>query len=220
MPVGFAAQALDPFDGNNGRVDPNYHLYDNDADNFDPLLSSASDPLAYVTNPDDDEAYGEDRWKTGGGIDHGGHSATLGAGGKSRDADGSVDRVRDPPKHVLPLLYALRMQAEAYNIGLEEAFEAAGGTHYGTIPATKFGSCLFTTFHRLGLTEEQILALTTAYGCGDKVAARSARSKIYPYELCAWKDLCEDVEKAVDVHKHSQYLPDAATRIYPRGVRY
>ena len=37
--------------------------YDNDA-SFDPTLNSSS--LEYFMNPSDDEAYGENRWKTGG----------------------------------------------------------------------------------------------------------------------------------------------------------
>ena len=40
-----------------------------DADNFDPTLNSSH--ASYFYNPDNTEAYGENRWKTGGGIDTG-----------------------------------------------------------------------------------------------------------------------------------------------------
>ena len=37
--------------------------------NFDPTLNSSH--ASYFYNPDNTEAYGENRWKTGGGIDTG-----------------------------------------------------------------------------------------------------------------------------------------------------
>ena len=138
--------------------------------------------------------------------------------GKSRDEDGTIDRVRDPPKELLPLLYAMRMSCEAYHIGsLEDAMLAAGGTHYGVIPTTKFGSCIATLFPRLGLTEENMLALVTAYGCGDKVPERSHRAKLQPFDMCAWADFAEDVQKAVDPYAGSADLPGRAANIYPQA---
>ena len=110
--------------------------------------------------------------------------------------------------------------ASAYNIDLEGAFVAAGGTSYGTIPATKFGSCLVVTFHRMGLRDADVTALTRAYGCGDKAPTGSARSKVAPYVYCAWKDLCEDVGEATDVFASNAALPVVASRVFPRGVRY
>ena len=129
-----------------------------------------------------------DRWKTGGGIQIGDSDKPGGMGifgdGKQRDDDGTVDRVRDPPRELLPLLYRLRCHAEGYNIKLIDAFVDAGGTHFGTIPTTKFGSCLVVTFHRAGLTEAEILSLIEAYGIGAREPERSAKSRYAPRALC------------------------------------
>lgn len=247
--------------GNYGARDASYELYDNDANFHAELNSSSAD---YFRNANDSETYGENRWKTGGGIQVGDVDKPGGLGifasAGSRDTDGTVDRVRAPPRELLPLLYALRQQgtservaalssrgmavhttargsltsqverkpvritlvtaASAYNIDLEGAFVAAGGTSYGTIPATKFGSCLVVTFHRMGLRESDVTALARAYGCGDQAPSGSARSKIAPHEYCAWKDLCEDVGEAADVFARNAPLPDAASRVFPHGVRY
>lgn len=200
--------------------DTNYDDYDNDA-NFHSELNSIDNPEAYVHNRTWSAQELQDRWQQGGGIDTGGKGKTGAMSGKSRDEDGTIDRVRDPPKELLPLLYAMRMSCEAYHIGsLEDAMLAAGGTHYGVIPTTKFGSCIATLFPRLGLTEENLLALVTAYGCGDKVPERSHRAKLQPFDMCAWADFAEDVQKAVDPYAGSADLPGRAADIYPRGIRY
>jgi hypothetical protein len=178
-------------------------------------LNSSS--VEYFQNPHDEYATAH-RWETGGGIDTDLYNKW--GGEKSRDEDGTIDRVRDPPKELLPLLFGFKCQANAHNIALDEAFVAAGGTSYGVIPTTKFASCLAVTFHRMGLTDENIKALVTAYGIGDKAPEGSARSKIAPFESCAWCDFCEDVGKAVDVYAGSPNLPKPASQIYPRGIRY
>lgn len=167
-----------------------------------------------------------DRWKSGGGIQVGDNDKPGGLGilsqGKMRDEDGTVDRVRDPPPELWPLLYKLKCQCNAYNIAIHEAFVDAGGTHYGTIPTTKFGSCLVVTFHRAGLTEDDISSLVEHYGIGNREPARHAKSRFMPYECCAWKDVCEDIEKAVDLYADAPNgrLPQKASTIYPKGVGY
>ena len=51
------------------KADPDYWKYANDVD-FDPRLDSSS--AAYVHNADDGgKTYGEDRWRSGGGIQTG-----------------------------------------------------------------------------------------------------------------------------------------------------
>lgn len=166
--------------GNHGQRDTSYEDYDNDA-NYDPTLNSQSAEYFRNIDTDDFAEMTVDRWKMGGGIQVGDNDKPGGLGifasGKTRDDDGTIDRVRDPPKELLPLLYKLRCQANSYNIALEEAFVAAGGTHYGTIPTTKFGSCLVVTFHRAGLTEEDISALVNAYGIGNREPERHAKSR-------------------------------------------
>ena len=167
-----------------------------------------------------------DRWKSGGGIQVGDNDKPGGLGilsqGKMRDEDGTVDRVRDPPRELWPLLYKLRCQCNAYNVDIHEAFVDAGGTQYGTIPSTKFGSCLVITFHRAGLTEADISSLVEHYGIGNREPERHAKSKFMPYECCAWKDVCEDIEKAVDIYADTPggRLPHKAATIYPKGVGY
>ena len=192
-------------------------------DNYDPTLNSSS--AEYFRNIDTDD-YAEmtvDRWKSGGGIQVGDSDKPGGLGifaqGKTRDDDGTIDRVRDPPKELLPLLYKLRRMAEAYNIALEEAFVAAGGTQYGTIPTSKFCSCLVITMHRAGLTEVELSGLVEAYGIGNREPARHAKSRVVPFECCAWKDLIEDIEKAIDPYANATRLPTSAAAMYPRGVK-
>jgi hypothetical protein len=174
--------------------------YDNDA-SFNPLLNSSS--AEYFKNPEDAEAYGENRWKTGGGVDTGG-ARGIQALGKSRDEDGTIDRVRDPPKELLPLLYAVRMQCSSYNIDLYDTLQAAGGSHFGTIPVTKFNSALVVALNRMQLTEKVLAEIVTHYGCG----ARHPAGSVYQngrwvqqmmHECVAWQDFVEDVVKAIDV---------------------
>ena len=173
--------------------------YDNDA-SFDPTLNSNS--LEYFMNPSDDEAYGEDRWKTGGGVDTG-EAVGLHAG-RSRDTDGSVDRVRDPPPELLPLLYHVKMQCSSNNVDLYAVFDSAGGSAYGTIPTTKFCSALVVALSRMPLTEVILADVVKAYGCGAQTPAGSVWTgksweRKMVFECIAWQDFCEDVEKAVDV---------------------
>ena len=184
---------------NTGPRDTNYHLYDNDA-NFDPRLSSNS--AEYVRNIDTDNSaeMTVDRWQTGGGIDVG-DSVNFKPGGfkqdeRSRDDDGTIDRVKDPPKALLPLLYAIKAQCEAYNVDLHGAFVDGGGTRFGMISTTRFCSVLVSALNRMNLDEDACAALVAAYGCGCQVDERSRRFQISKHESCAWKDLCEDVGKA------------------------
>jgi len=208
-----------------GAVDADYWKFDNDS-NFDATLNSSSAEYFHNLDTSHLASLNEDRWKQGGGI-HVGDSNKVGglgifAQGKTRDDDGTVDRVRDPPKELLPMLYKLKCMANGYNLALEEAFVAAGGTGYGTIPTTKFASCLVVTFHRAGFTERDIAALVEAYGIGNREPARHAKSRVVPYEFCAWKDLIEDIEKAQDVYAASGggRLPTQARAVYPHGVKY
>ena len=43
--------------------------------------------------------------------------------GKTRDLDGSVDRVPDPPEKIWQLLYVLQRKCEDENINIEAIFE-------------------------------------------------------------------------------------------------
>ena len=81
------------------------------------------------------QAYGEDRWRTGGGIDAGLPSVCMPG---AATAGGTVDGVKDPPKELLPVLYSIKMQASAYNISLDAIFEAAGSDARGGPAASSF----------------------------------------------------------------------------------
>jgi hypothetical protein len=169
--------------GNTGARDSTYYLSDNDADNFDPTLNSSH--ADYYKNPDSSAAYGEYRWKTGGGIDTGAASGL--SMGKTRDTDGTVDRTPDPTPDLFPILFAVKMQASAYNIDLDGTFEAAGGSARGTIPATRFNSALSAAFHRLELTEADFSRIGNHYGTGARAPKGSAKEIAAPFECVAWK---------------------------------
>ena len=173
------------------------------------------------------EQYGDDRWKLGGGIEGkdptkvgGGGGKYALDGGKTRDADGTIDRVKDPPKELLPFLYAVKMQCSAYNISIDQVFEAAGGTAYGVIPATKFQSALVVTFHRLEIKEDLLHEICNAYGTGYEAPEGSKRSIAARYEAVAWKDFCEDVNKVRPSEGTQPALPPAPLRtpsVLPSG---
>jgi len=201
---------------NTGARDSDYSKYDNDADNFDPTLNSSD--AEYYRNPDSTEAYGENRWKTGGGIDVGERTGLH--AGRTRDTDGTVDRVKDPTPDLFPLLYAVRMQASAYNIDLDATFEAAGGNARGTIPTTRFSSALSSAFHRLELSEDDFFKLGLHYGTGDRAPKGSAKEIAAPFECIAWKDFIEDVKKAHDPFAETGARPGGPKPMYPRGVQY
>ena len=179
--------------------------YDNDA-NFHAQLNSHS--AEYVSNIDTEHSaeMTVDRWKSGGGIQVGENDKPGGMGGihagRRRDVDGTIDRVKDPPKELLPLLYSIRASALCYNIDLYSVFEEAGGSGYGMIPTQKFSSALVVALHRMPLTEHMLTALADAYGCGTEVPSRSAYSRIAKFDSVAWKDFCEDVGKAEAEEQH------------------
>jgi len=209
-----AAKASRQASGNHGARDPNYALYDNDDDNSDPALNSSS--AAYFHNLDTSHLreLHEDRWKLGGGIDAG-PAVGLHAG-RTRDTDGTIDRVKDPPKELLPLLHALRVNCSSYNIELPSVFLEAGGSRYGTIPTTRFRSALVVALHRMNLSEETLTALASAYGCGTPIATRSAYSRIASFDSVAWADFCEDVEKAQDVSSEPYPYPGGPASLVGR----
>jgi len=111
--------------------------------------------------------------------------------GKTRDLDGSVDRIPPPPDSMWPLLYAIQLKCQDENINLEGVMEEGGGTHYGMMKRTQFESTLKTNLPRYHITEETYAAIRNHYGCGYK-DPRGFRENV------AWKDFCEDVHDAVD----------------------
>ena len=194
-----AAKAARQTAGNTGARGVDYDKYDNDA-NFDARLNSQDAEYFRNVSADDYAEMTVDRWKSGGGIDAGDCDKPGGMGGihvgRKRDVDGTIDRVKDPPKELLPVLYAIRAQCSSYNIDLHGVFEEAGGTAYGLIATTRFQSALVVALHRMNLDEQTLAALVDAYGCGNQVPTRSAYARLHAFDNVAWKDLCEDVGKA------------------------
>lgn len=197
----------------------NSHSFDNDA-NFDPALNSNS--ADYFKNSDTAHSWdAQNRWLSGGGIDvdQSGKVGGRAQDANSRDVDGTIDRVKDPPKELLPLLYAMKLHCASYNVNLLECFFDAGGSRFGTIPTTKFGSALVHALSRLNLSVEMITSLVDHYGCGDPVDKRSAYSRLAQFEQVAFMDLCEDVDKAENVSDTQYPFPFGGPQVPEREMR-
>jgi len=108
---------------------------------------------------------------------------------KTRDDDGTVDRVADPPQRMWAVLACFKYKCEVENINLETIFEEGGGTHFGTMKTHKFFSSLKDNFGRFHITEEIIEDIEDHYGCGYE----DPRGR---HENVAWKDFCEDVGRS------------------------
>ena len=84
---------------------------------------------------------------------------------KTRDEDGTVDRVADPPQKLWAVLAAFQYKCEVENINLETIFEEGGGTHFGTMKTHKFFSSLKDNFGRFDIKEQIIEDIEDHYGC-------------------------------------------------------
>lgn len=109
--------------------------------------------------------------------------------GKTRDADGTVDRVADPPQKLWAVLAAFKYKCEVENIELVSIFEEGGGNHFGAMKTSNFFSSLKTNFARYDIKEEVIETIEDHYGCGYE----DPRGR---HENVAWKDFCEDVDRS------------------------
>ena len=105
--------------------------------------------------------------------------------GKSRDLDGSVDRVGDPPDELLPTLYSIQQSASVASIDLYSIFVDAGSSPNGTISPNRFNTAL-KDYIRHHLTRTDFALINQCYGVG----YRHGRGE---FEQIAWKDFCEDV---------------------------
>ena len=189
-----AVEAARAKTSNTGARDMSYEDYDNDV-NYNPMLNSNSAEYVHNLDTSDMTEMNEDRWKLGGGLQTEGYEHRR----AGRDADGTIDLVKDPTKELMPILYALKKNCESYNIKLTDVFMEAGGSSYGTISTTRFQSALVFALHRMNLSEETLAALAAHYGCGDKALPGSAKARIMTHDSASWRDLCEDVENAVEV---------------------
>jgi len=109
--------------------------------------------------------------------------------GKTRDDDGTVDRVADPPQRMWAVLAAIKYKCEVENIELVSIFEEGGGNHFGCMKTSNFFSALKDNFGRFDIRPEIIEDIEDHYGCGYE----DPRGR---HENVAWKDFCEDVERS------------------------
>ena len=111
--------------------------------------------------------------------------------GNNRDADGTIDRVRDPPKELLPLLKKIKRLMDMENVDLHCVFENQGGTKYGTMVKTRFVSTLRDLMLKVHFfTEAEIHEVCKAYGTGgDDLHCPGEK------ESMAWMDFVEDCVK-------------------------
>ena len=87
-------------------------------------------------------------------------------------------------------LQAFKTMARGEGIDMELMMSSAGGTRYGTIAKTAFASQLTSYFKRFTFSEQLLFSLCHAYGTGSEDIFNGG------FELVAWRDFVEDVEKA------------------------
>jgi len=117
-------------------------------------------------------------------------SASIGGafGGKSRDEDGTIDRVPDPPEALKKFLIVFKKKNFSAGIDLLGALRGAGASPNGTMKKRQFFICLKQTYREFTFSEQLLFSFAAAYGCGDADAAEGGMTHV------AWKDFCEDVE--------------------------
>ena len=89
-----------------------------------------------------------------------------------------------------PYLKFFKTMARGEGIDLELMMLSAGGTRYGTISKTAFQSQLTSYFKRFTFSDQLLFSLCHAYGTGAEDIFNGG------YELVAWRDFVEDIEKA------------------------
>lgn len=115
----------------------------------------------------------------------GGKSMMMGG---NRDADGTIDRVRDPPAELKPLLKKIKRVLDERNIDLHNVLSEQGGTRYGTMVKQRFNSSIVILFEKdLVFSEEDLFAIDKAYGTGSKDLNNKNHQSI------AWLDFVEDI---------------------------
>lgn len=81
---------------------------------------------------------------------------------KSRNIDGSIDRVHDPPLSLFPILFTVRSDCEVLSMNLYSLFWEAGAKANGTVPPAKFHATL-KDHMRHPLTAEAIAMINGAH---------------------------------------------------------
>ena len=108
--------------------------------------------------------------------------------GNNRDADGSIDRVRDPPEELKPLLKKIKRVIDERNIDIHNVLSEQGGTRYGTMSKQRFNSSIVILFEKdLIFSEADLFGLDAAYGTGSVDLHNKNNQSI------AWMDFVEDI---------------------------
>jgi len=109
--------------------------------------------------------------------------------GNNRDADGTIDRVRDPPESLKPLLKKIKRVIDLELIDIHTLLKEQGATPYGTFNKTRFNSCLTIIFKSsIIFSHEDLFAIDSAYGTGAPDLQEPGT-----YEHIAWMDFVEDI---------------------------
>ncbi|KAL1522063.1 hypothetical protein AB1Y20_021707 [Prymnesium parvum] len=119
------------------------------------------------------------------------NSAEFAGDAETRDDDGTIDRVRDPPEELLPVLAAIKEKCLVERIDIHSVFAEAGASPFGVLATTKFVSSLCVNLPRFLIDAEVFDAIIDAYGVG-------YRNPVGIWESIAWLDFCEDVRNATD----------------------
>jgi len=115
--------------------------------------------------------------------------SAMGAyGGKSRDADGTIDRVPDPPEKLLKWLLVFKAKNKSAGIDLMFNLRQAGASPNGTMAKRQFLISLKHTYKEFSFSEQLLYSLAAAYGCGDP-----DRHEPGTCLQVAWRDLSEDI---------------------------
>jgi len=128
--------------------------------------------------------------------------------GKTRDADGTVDRVPDPPEALNKWLLVLKLKNRSAMINLPSTLREAGGTPMGTIPKGLFTLVLRNTYKEFRFTDQLLFSFAHAYGCGDVDIFEGGKKQV------AWKDFCEDVnnqDERTATEEHLQHIRAACS---------
>jgi len=111
-------------------------------------------------------------------------------GGKTRNEDGTLDRVDDPPDEILKWLLAMKLKCKTISgVDLVYSMRHAGGKNTGLMDKQQFLIALKTVFREFTFEDWLLYALTDHYGVGGDDHIGGGK------KLIAWKDFCQDVER-------------------------
>lgn len=129
---------------------------------------------------------------------------------KTRDTDGTVDRVPDPPEALKKWLLLLKMKNTSAGIGLAEMLRLQGAKANGVMDRGTFLITLRTVYKEWSFQEQLLFSFAHTYGCG-LVDGSGLKESV------AWRDFCEDVELQVQLPSMARILPFMVRPHYAPG---